>query len=90
MIGLHQLFRHKTYTIKRRVKAIKIHYFYHSKSYEDDIAVFQLSKSITFNDYVQPACLPNGTLDLTSDMECFVSGWGMKKEKGKRFPFPLK
>ncbi|XP_070790530.1 transmembrane protease serine 12-like [Pituophis catenifer annectens] len=83
VIGLHHLFKHKTYTIKRRIKAIKIHYFYHSKGYDDDIAVFRLSKSVTFNDYVQPACLPNITLALTSDMECFVSGWGMKKEKGK-------
>ncbi|XP_058028415.1 transmembrane protease serine 12-like isoform X2 [Ahaetulla prasina] len=83
VFGLHHLFKHKTYAIKRRIKAIKNYYFYDSKSYEGDIAVFQLSKSIIFNDYVQPICLPNGTFDLTSDMKCFVSGWGMKKEKGK-------
>uniref|UniRef100_A0A670ZTA4 Peptidase S1 domain-containing protein n=1 Tax=Pseudonaja textilis TaxID=8673 RepID=A0A670ZTA4_PSETE len=82
VIGLHHLFRHKTYTIKRRVKAIDIHFFYNSARYEEDIAMFHLSKSITFNNYVQPACLPNVTLALTSDMKCFISGWGMKKEKG--------
>ncbi|KAM3848962.1 transmembrane protease serine 12-like [Vipera latastei] len=81
VIGLHHLFRHKTHTIKRRIQAIKIHYFYDSTRFENDIAVFYLSKSITFNSYVQPVCLPNFTLALTSDMKCFVSGWGMKKEQ---------
>lgn len=90
VIGLHHLFRHKTHTIKRRVQAIKIHYFYDSTRFENDIAVFHLSKSITFNSYVQPVCLPNFTLALTSDMKCFVSGWGMKKEQSKCLTFALK
>ncbi|KAK9407160.1 transmembrane protease serine 12 [Crotalus adamanteus] len=81
VIGLHHLFRHKTYTIRRRVQAIRIHYFFDTATYKDDIAVFHLSKPITFNSYVQPVCLPNFTLALTSDMTCFISGWGMKKEK---------
>ncbi|XP_070596619.1 transmembrane protease serine 12-like [Erythrolamprus reginae] len=83
VIGLHHLFKHKTYSVKRRVKAIKIYYSYDQRKYKNDIAIFQLSKSIIFNDYIQPICLPNATLDLTSDMKCFIIGWGMKKEKGK-------
>ncbi|XP_013929209.1 PREDICTED: transmembrane protease serine 12-like [Thamnophis sirtalis] len=83
VIGLHHLFKHKTYTIKRRIKSIKIHYYYDSATYEDDIAVFQLSKPVKFNDHIQPICLPNVNLALTSDMKCFISGWGTRKEKGK-------
>ncbi|XP_063149020.1 transmembrane protease serine 12-like [Candoia aspera] len=83
VIGLHHLFQHGYYTVKRRVKAIKNHYYYDSEGFEHDISLFQLSKPITYNDYIHPICLPNSTLVLTSDMICYISGWGMKKEKGK-------
>ncbi|XP_025030783.1 transmembrane protease serine 12-like [Python bivittatus] len=83
VIGLHHLFKHRIYTIKSRVKAIKVHYYYDTEEYRNDIALFQLSKSITYSDYIQPICLPNSTLVLTSDMTCYITGWGMKKEKGK-------
>ncbi|KAM6474015.1 transmembrane protease serine 12-like [Liasis olivaceus] len=83
VIGLHHLFKHRIYTIKSRVKAIKMHYYYDTEKYRNDIALFQLSKSITYSDYIQPICLPDSTLVLTSDMKCYITGWGMKKEKGK-------
>ncbi|XP_013932049.1 PREDICTED: transmembrane protease serine 12-like, partial [Thamnophis sirtalis] len=83
VIGLHHLFKHKTHTIKKRIKEIKIFHYYNSAKYEDDIAVFKLSKPVIFNDYIQPICLPNADLALTSEMKCFISGWGTNKEKGK-------
>ncbi|XP_060563996.1 coagulation factor XI-like, partial [Ruditapes philippinarum] len=46
----------------------------------NDIALLKLKSYIVFNDYIQPACLPESS-DL-SEIKCEVSGWGYKKEKG--------
>ena len=42
-----------------------------------DIALVKIDgNGITFNDYVQPACLPTETTAYSSYYECYISGWG--------------
>ena len=45
-----------------------------------DIALVKIRSSngrgITFNDYVQPACLPTNATSYSSFYECYISGWG--------------
>ncbi|XP_061462994.1 transmembrane protease serine 12-like [Rhineura floridana] len=81
-IGLHQLYRDKHRTVKSRVRAIMAHCRYNNKTHENDIALFKLRQSITYNDYIQPICLPETPLVLTDDNPCYISGWGLKKENG--------
>ena len=44
-------------------------------------AVGNDATGISFNDIVQPACLPTEDTAYSSDQECYISGWG-KTEKG--------
>merc|ERR1719315_1020257 len=47
-----------------------------------DIAILKTDKKITFNDGVQPICLPEATREWSDDSEFLVSGWGALKEDG--------
>ena len=39
-----------------------------------DIAVIRLHSALTFNDYVQPICLPSHA--VADNTNCVVTGWG--------------
>lgn len=53
------------------------------RGYRNDIALMRLffpvgyPQQIVFNDYVQPACVPNSELSLHVGQKCQVSGWGL-------------
>ncbi|XP_062827045.1 transmembrane protease serine 12 isoform X1 [Anolis carolinensis] len=82
VFGLHQLYMQTNYTIYRQVEFIWIHDDFNKKTYENDIALFKLKKSIKYNEYVQPICLFNSSRPLTDEIPCYISGWGLKKENG--------
>lgn len=82
VIGLHNLNEDHYHTIKRRIKAINIHPNYMSDTYDNDIALIILVRSIKFNDYVRPICLPATNLSTNQQYPCYISGWGKTKEKG--------
>uniref|UniRef100_A0A8D2IYC7 Peptidase S1 domain-containing protein n=1 Tax=Varanus komodoensis TaxID=61221 RepID=A0A8D2IYC7_VARKO len=82
VFGLHHLYSHKTYAIRRRVTKIMVHSRYDRESQENDIALFKLSKSVMFNEYVQPICIPDKYLILAKGTKCYIAGWGMQSENG--------
>ncbi|KAF7246939.1 Transmembrane protease serine 12 [Varanus komodoensis] len=82
-IGLHHLHEYNSRTVTRRVRAITIHSNYTPQNYENDIALFTLIKSIKYNDYIQPICLPDINLFINSEYPCYITGWGNTKEKGR-------
>lgn len=82
VIGLHNLNEVNSHTIKRRIKAINIHPNYVADTYDNDIALIILVRSIRFNDYVHPICLPATNLLKNQQYPCYISGWGKTKEKG--------
>ena len=44
---------------------------------DNDIAILKLKQSLSFNDFVQPACLPDHSIDLHRlKYDPVVSGWG--------------
>ena len=52
---------------------------------DNDFAILKLQSPFSFNEHIQPACLPPLTsyLDPSSTEElCFTSGWGYLKENG--------
>ncbi|KAM6436354.1 uncharacterized protein PHA67_023595 [Liasis olivaceus] len=60
------------------VSKVVLHQDYNPLTEDNDIALIQLDSPVTFNDYVQPACLPRVTMGSeTSFTSCFVSGWGI-------------
>ena len=50
-------------------------------NYQNDIAILKTEKTIEFNDYIRPICLPDPSkkiIDASKDSRasCFVTGWG--------------
>ncbi|KAG8445724.1 hypothetical protein GDO86_010493, partial [Hymenochirus boettgeri] len=46
----------------------------------NDIALIQLDKPIEFTELVQPACIPTANAKHKRMTECYIAGWGVKKE----------
>lgn len=60
------------------VSAVYRHPSYDRRTYSNDVAVLELSKEVSFNQFVQPVCLPFGeisTKDVTG-YHGFIVGWG--------------
>nr|XP_025044528.1 transmembrane protease serine 12 isoform X2 [Pelodiscus sinensis] len=88
MIGLHDTSRPERHTVKRRVRDIFVHSQFQMETFENDIALFKLYKSVRYNDYIQPICLPatHFNLNINNQSTCFLSGWGSISEKGQGSP----
>ena len=55
-------------------RIIKHGLFSHPVPYENDIALFQLSRPAKLNDLVNTACLPEFLEDLPVGTECYITG----------------
>ncbi|XP_017537277.2 mast cell tryptase-like [Pygocentrus nattereri] len=60
----------------RSVSRIIIHPSYSTSSHDNDIALLQLTSSVTYTDYVQPACLAAAGSSLGGGTLVWVTGWG--------------
>ncbi|XP_067834256.1 serine protease 33-like isoform X1 [Heptranchias perlo] len=63
-----------------RIKSIKYHEKYANTHDGYDIAVVQLDRSIEFNTYIMPICLPTSTFQFPCGADCWVTGWGHTQE----------
>ncbi|KAH0629214.1 hypothetical protein JD844_011111 [Phrynosoma platyrhinos] len=81
VIGLHHLKKFTSHTIKRRLRAIIIHSGYNNENHDNDVALLKLTRSVRYNKYVQPICLPETSHNNTPNYPCYISGWGRTKEK---------
>ncbi|XP_070499055.1 chymotrypsin-like protease CTRL-1 [Chironomus tepperi] len=81
-IGAHDLKMRERHRITVAVKSIRVHPDWNPllQSYDADIAVLELVKSVQYTDYIQPICLiePNSPISSLTDGE--VVGFG-KSEK---------
>ncbi|XP_054844504.1 acrosin-like [Eublepharis macularius] len=60
----------------RSIKRLVEHEQFNPTTYNNDIALVELSQPVECNDYVQPACLPDGNLKIHDDSRCYFSSWG--------------
>ncbi|XP_044532995.1 serine protease 42-like [Gracilinanus agilis] len=44
--------------------------------YKNDLALVQLASPVTYNQMIQPVCLPTDRLHLKNGTRCWVTGWG--------------
>uniref|UniRef100_A0A8C6XYZ7 Transmembrane serine protease 2 n=1 Tax=Naja naja TaxID=35670 RepID=A0A8C6XYZ7_NAJNA len=66
-----------------RVARIISHPNYDSTSKNNDVALMKLQSPLSFNDFIQPVCLPNAGMMFETDQQCWISGWGAKYQGGK-------
>ncbi|XP_066468940.1 elastase-1-like [Tiliqua scincoides] len=83
VIGIHRLDRYQSQMVMSRVSAITIHSDYGKNSFENDIALLKLIRTIEYSDYIQPICLPKASVLVTRMNSCYVTGWGLTKDKGR-------
>ncbi|KAJ7421172.1 transmembrane protease serine 12 [Willisornis vidua] len=83
VLGLHNLHRHGPHTVKRSIRRILVHSEFDSETFENDLAVFELSRAVQLSLHIQPLCLPPAPLGprLENGSDCYVSGWGRTSEK---------
>uniref|UniRef100_A0ABM5GK71 Acrosin n=1 Tax=Pogona vitticeps TaxID=103695 RepID=A0ABM5GK71_9SAUR len=65
-------------------KRMVVHEKYQPSHQINDIALIELEEPILCSDYIQPACLPDGSVNLSSMAHCYITGWGYTHEKCER------
>ncbi|KAK6635458.1 hypothetical protein RUM44_000709 [Polyplax serrata] len=82
-LGEHDLQRiEETRTQDFRVAEVVPHNDFNANTYENDIAIVKLDRSVTFNSYAWPVCLPQPGSDFV-DEEAIVIGWGALEYGGE-------
>ena len=62
-------------------KIIK-HTGYKIGSYDNDIALLKLAKSVKYTQLIKPVCLPKSNKNERAGQSCTVIGWGRVQEFG--------
>ncbi|KAM9238333.1 transmembrane protease serine 11D-like isoform 1-T1 [Dugong dugon] len=58
------------------VRTILVHNNYKSETHENDIALVQLNKGVTFTKNIHSVCLPAATQNILPGSTAYVTGWG--------------
>uniref|UniRef100_A0A670ZMC4 Acrosin n=1 Tax=Pseudonaja textilis TaxID=8673 RepID=A0A670ZMC4_PSETE len=64
-------------------KRVVQHENYQPRQQINDIALVELDDPVKCSDYIQPACLPDSSVDVSNMVHCYIAGWGYTREKGE-------
>ncbi|XP_062349645.1 acrosin-like [Cinclus cinclus] len=76
LIGATQLTEPGPEAEVRLIKRLLVHQEYSSADQSNDIALLELNEPVQCSPYIQPVCVPNGTLSMAQLDTCYVAGWG--------------
>ncbi|XP_062866475.1 transmembrane protease serine 3 [Trichomycterus rosablanca] len=65
------------------VMKILYHGTYHPEGLSYDIGLIKITQPVTFNDNIQPICLPNFEEGIKPGSLCWISGWGATDTGGE-------
>ncbi|KAK2832938.1 hypothetical protein Q5P01_016827 [Channa striata] len=65
-----------THEVFRFVSKVTVHPSYDKNTNDNDIALLQLSSTVTFTDYILPVCLAASDSTVGAGTTCWVTGWG--------------
>ncbi|OCU01083.1 hypothetical protein XELAEV_18006866mg [Xenopus laevis] len=84
VFGAHQLSQLGPHTQIRKIKKLVVHEEYSGEGKQMyDMALIHLNETITFSDYIQPACFPSKSINVEHMTTCQVAGWGVLSETSK-------
>ncbi|XP_048017521.1 chymotrypsinogen A-like [Megalobrama amblycephala] len=75
--------------IIRTASRIIRHPNYNSSTFNNDIALIQLSSSVTFSDYIKPVCLAAAGSVFSAGTDSWVTGWGRLQYNDTKLPDTL-
>uniref|UniRef100_A0A8C5Q3G8 Peptidase S1 domain-containing protein n=1 Tax=Leptobrachium leishanense TaxID=445787 RepID=A0A8C5Q3G8_9ANUR len=75
-MGMYQLTGSSPRKVYSLVEKIITNPRYTTTASSGDIALIKLSNPITYNNYIQPICLPGESVSFPCGLECWVTGWG--------------
>ncbi|RVE69986.1 hypothetical protein OJAV_G00083080 [Oryzias javanicus] len=75
-LGLQSLQGSNPNSAARIVTKSIVHPSYNSETVDNDIALLELSSSVTFTDYISPVCLASPGSTFYSGVNTWVTGWG--------------
>ncbi|XP_035468193.2 serine protease 27 [Scophthalmus maximus] len=78
--GRYQLNGNNLHESWHRVRQVVIPSGYNEPHTGKDLALVQLSSSVTWSDHVRPVCLPTWSTLFPSGLLCYVTGWGNIRE----------
>lgn len=82
-LGLHTQRNIGSTVQKRTLKQIIAHPNYNSFTFDNDIALMELSSPVTYSDYIRPICLPAPQHDFPVGSTVWITGWGATREGGE-------
>ncbi|NXX95306.1 TMPSC protease, partial [Centropus bengalensis] len=88
ILGMRSLRKHGKQSAKRTIRSITVHPRFNRETFENDLALFELSSAVRYSDYIQPICLLPTDLApaIDNQTECYIIGWGRTAEKGTMSP----
>ncbi|XP_036616678.1 transmembrane protease serine 12-like [Trichosurus vulpecula] len=88
VVGVNNILQSHMKHKRIKIDIIIIHPEFKPNTFENDIALIHLKAPLTYNDFIQPICLPflNYMAKIDNTKRCFISGWGKRKEEGTMTP----
>ncbi|KAG8581590.1 hypothetical protein GDO81_007728 [Engystomops pustulosus] len=74
ILGKHKTWKTDDTEQVLQAKTLILHPKYNSSTFQNDLALLELSSKASLNDYVMPVCLPE--MQVQADEYVVVSGWG--------------
>ncbi|KAK6467699.1 serine protease 27-like [Huso huso] len=62
------------------VQRVIVHPAFNSQTMDNDMALLELNRSVTFTEYIMPVCLAESSSTFYTDTECWATGWGATAE----------
>ncbi|XP_077767005.1 uncharacterized protein LOC144321266 isoform X1 [Canis aureus] len=81
LLGSTQLYQHTQHTQEISLSRIIVHPDFEKRHpFGSDIVMLQLHLPLNFTPYIAPACLPSPDMQLSGNLSCWITGWGMLSE----------
>ncbi|XP_067011230.2 atrial natriuretic peptide-converting enzyme [Anabrus simplex] len=81
-LGITRRHAHSYFSQKMKVRRVVAHPMYNlGVAHDNDVALFQLKKRVSFHEHLLPVCLPPPNHELLPGTMCTVIGWGKKEDK---------
>ncbi|XP_078509275.1 serine protease 33-like [Lissotriton helveticus] len=75
-LGMYQLSNANQNSVCSPVKTIIANSLFTHPGTPGDIMLLELETTVTFTDFIMPACLPTSSVQFPSGLNCWVTGWG--------------